>query len=101
MRKIILVAIICFSLLIIPANPAQVHAASNSAHAASNSAEATTEFVYKSTKKTQIDRGGTSVKTGDSTEPGRWLMLGSGSGILLLFLLLGLKRRNEEESGEA
>ncbi len=94
MRKIILVAIICFSLLVIPVNSVQVHAASNSA-------EATTEFVYKSTKKTQIDRGGTSVKTGDSTEPGRWLMLGSGSGILLLFLLLGLKRRNEEESGEA
>ena len=94
MRKIILVAIICFSLLMIPVNSVQVHAASNSA-------EATTEFVYKSTKKTQIDRGGTSVKTGDSTEPGRWLMLGSGSGILLLFLLLGLKRRNEEESGEA
>ena len=94
MRKAILVAIICFSLLVIPVNSVQVHAASNSA-------EATTEFVYKSTKKTQIDRGGTSVKTGDSTEPGRWLMLGSGSGILLLFLLLGLKRRNEEESGEA
>ena len=94
MRKIILVAIICFSLLVIPVNSVQVHAASNSA-------EATTEFVYKSTKKTQIGRGGTSVKTGDSTEPGRWLMLGSGSGILRLFLLLGLKRRNEEESGEA
>ena len=94
MRKIILAAIICFSLLIIPANTAQVHAASNSA-------EATTEFVYKSTKKTEIDRGGTSVKTGDSTEPGRWLMLGSGSGMLLLLLLLGLKRRNESESGEA
>ena len=94
MRKIILVAMTCFSLLVIPVNSVQVHAASNSA-------EATTEFVYKSTKKTQIDRGGTSVKTGDSTEPGRWLMLGSGSGILLLFLLLGLKRRNEEESGEA
>lgn len=94
MRKIILVAMTCFSLLVIPVNSVQVHAASNSA-------EATTEFVYKSTKKTQIDRGGTSVKTGDSTEPGRWLMLGSGSGILLLFLLLGLKRRNEEEIGEA
>ena len=94
MRKIILVAMTCFSLLVIPVNSVQVHAASNSA-------EATTVFVYKSTKKTQIDRGGTSVKTGDSTEPGRWLMLGSGSGILLLFLLLGLKRRNEEESGEA
>ena len=94
MRKIILVAMTCFSLLVIPVDSVQVHAASNSA-------EATTEFVYKSTKKTQIDRGGTSVKTGDSTEPGRWLMLGSGSGILLLFLLLGLKRRNEEESGEA
>ena len=93
MRKIILAAMICFSLLIIPANPAQVHAASNSA-------EATTEFVYKSTKKTQIDRGGTSVKTGDSTEPGRWLMLGSGSGILLL-LLAGMRRRREEENGEA
>ena len=94
MRKIILVAMTCFSLLVIPVNSVQVHAASNSA-------EATTEFVYKSTKKTQIDRGGTSVKTGDSTEPGRWLMLGSGSGMLLLLLLLGLKRRSEEESGEA
>ena len=93
MRKIILVAIICFSLLVIPVNSVQVHAASNSA-------EATTEFVYKSTKKTQIDRGGTSVKTGDSTEPGRWLMLGSGSGILLL-LLAGMRRRREEENGEA
>ena len=94
MRKIILVAMTCFSLLVIPVNSVQVHAASNSA-------EATTEFVYRTTKKTEINRGGTSVKTGDSTEPGRWLMLGSGSGILLLFLLLGLKRRNEEESGEA
>ena len=93
MRKIILVAIICFSLLMIPVNSVQVHAASNSA-------EATTEFVYKSTKKTQIDRGGTSVKTGDSTEPGRWLMLASGSGILLL-LLMGLRGRAEEENGEA
>ena len=93
MRKIILVAMTCFSLLVIPVNSVQVHAASNSA-------EATTEFVYKSTKKTQIDRGGTSVKTGDSTEPGRWLMLGSGSGILLL-LLAGLRRRREEENGEA
>ena len=93
MRKIILVAIICYGLLIRPADPALVHAASNSA-------EATTEFVYKSTKKTEIDRGGTSVKTGDSTEPGRWLMLGSGSGILLL-LLAGLRRRREEENGEA
>ena len=93
MRKIILVAMTCFSLLVIPVNSVQVHAASNSA-------EATTEFVYKSTKKTQIDRGGTSVKTGDSTEPGSWLMLGSGSGILLL-LLAGLRRRREEENGEA
>ena len=93
MRKIILVAIICFSLLVIPVNSVQVHAASNSA-------EATTEFVYKSTKKTQIDRGGTSVKTGDSTELGNWLMLASGSGILLL-LLMGLRRRAEEENGEA
>ena len=93
MRKIILVAIICFSLLVIPVNSVQVHAASNSA-------EATTEFVYKSTKKTQIDRGGTSVKTGDSTELGNWLMLASGSGILLL-LLMGLRGRAEEENGEA
>lgn len=93
MRKIILVAIICFSLLVIPVNSVQVHAASNSA-------EATTEFVYKSTKKTQINRGGTSVKTGDSTELGNWLMLASGSGILLL-LLMGLRRRAEEENGEA
>ena len=93
MRKIILAAIICFSLLVIPVNSVQVHAASNSA-------EATTEFVYKSTKKTQINRGGTSVKTGDSTELGNWLMLASGSGILLL-LLMGLRRRAEEENGEA
>lgn len=93
MRKIILVAMTCFSLLMIPVNSVQVHAASNSA-------EATTEFVYKSTKKTQVDRGGTSVKTGDSTELGNWLMLASGSGILLL-LLMGLRRRAEEENGEA
>lgn len=93
MRKIILVAIICFSLLVIPVNSVQVHAASNSA-------EATTEFVYRSTKKTEINRGGTSVKTGDSIELGNWLMLASGSGILLL-LLMGLRRRAEEENGEA
>ena len=93
MRKIILVAIICFSLLMIPVNSVQVHAASNSA-------EATTEFVYRSTKKTEINRGGTSVKTGDSIELGNWLMLASGSGILLL-LLMGLRRRAEEENGEA
>ena len=93
MRKIILVAIICFSLLMIPVNSVQVHAASNSA-------EATTEFVYRSTKKTEINRGGTSVKTGDSTELGNWLMLASGSGILLL-LLMGLRGRAEEENGEA
>ena len=93
MRKIILAAIICFSLLVIPVNSVQVHAASNSA-------EATTEFVYRTTKKTEIDRGGTSVKTGDSTELGNWLMLASGSGILLL-LLMGLRRRAEEENGEA
>ena len=93
MRKIILVAIICFSLLVIPVNSVQVHAASNSA-------EATTEFVYRSTKKTEINRGGTTVKTGDSTELGNWLMLASGSGILLL-LLMGLRRRAEEENGEA
>ena len=93
MRKIILVAIICFSLLMIPVNSVQVHAASNSA-------EATTEFVYRSTKKTEINRGGTTVKTGDSIELGNWLMLASGSGILLL-LLMGLRRRAEEENGEA
>ena len=93
MRKIILVAIICFSLLVIPVNSVQVHAASNSA-------EATTEFVYRSTKKTEINRGGTTVKTGDSIELGNWLMLASGSGILLL-LLMGLRRRAEEENGEA
>ena len=93
MRKIILVAIICFSLLVIPVNSVQVHAASNSA-------EATTEFVYRSTKKTEINRGGTTVKTGDSIELGNWLMLASGSGIFL-FLLIGLrKRKAEEENGE-
>ena len=93
MRKIILVAIICFSLLMMPVNSVQVHAASNSA-------EATTEFVYRSTKKTEINRGGTTVKTGDSIELGNWLMLASGSGIFL-FLLIGLrKRKAEEENGE-
>ena len=93
MRKIILVAIICFSLLMIPVNSVQVHAASNSA-------EATTEFVYRSTKKTEINSGGTTVKTGDSIELGNWLMLASGSGIFL-FLLIGLrKRKAEEENGE-
>ena len=51
-------------------------------------------------KENEINRGGTSVKTGDSTELGNWLMLASGSGILLL-LLMGLRRRAEEENGEA
>ena len=93
MRKIRLVAMNCFSHIVRLVISVQVHAASNSA-------EATTEFVYRTTKKTEIDRGGTSVKTGDSTELGNWLMLASGSGILLL-LLMGLRRRAEEENGEA
>lgn len=88
MRKIILVAIICFSLLMIPVNSVQVHAASNSA-------EATTEFVYRSTKKTEINRGGTTVKTGDSIELGNWLMLASGSGVVLL-LVIAAKKKSEE-----
>ena len=93
MKKRILIGVLSLCLLAAPLSTMEVQAATQ--------AQGTTEFTYRSTKKTQIDRGGTSVKTGDSTEPGRWLMLGSGSGILLLFLLLGLKRRNEEESGEA
>ena len=93
MKKRILIGVLSLCLLAAPLSTTEVQAATQ--------AQGTTEFTYRSTKKTQIDRGGTSVKTGDSTEPGRWLMLGSGSGILLLFLLLGLKRRNEEESGEA
>ena len=67
----------------------------------SGDAQATTEFVYRPSKKTQIDRGSAAAKTGDNAELGKWLMLGSGSGMLLLLLLLGTKRRNEEEGGEA
>lgn len=93
MKKIILVVILCFSLLVIPVNSVQVQAASGSP-------QGTTEFTYRSTKKTEIDRGGTTVKTGDNAELGNWLMLASGSGILL-FLLIGLrKRKSEEENGE-
>lgn len=92
MRKIILAAIICFSLLIIPANTAQVHAASNSE-------EATTEFVYKSTKKTEINRGtgqSSTIKTGDAPNIGNWMMLLSGSA-LILFLMLLLRQREEQK----
>ena len=92
MKKIILVAIICFSLLMIPINSVQVHAASNST-------EATTEFVYKSTKKTEINRGmgqSPAIKTGDIQNIGNWMMLLSGSA-LILFLMFLLRQREEWE----
>ena len=92
MKKRILIGVLSLCLLAAPLSTTEVQAATQ--------AQGTTEFTYRSTKKTQIDRGGTSVKTGDSTELGNWLMLAAGSGILLL-LLIGLrKRRAEEERGE-
>ena len=93
MKKWILTGIFSLCLLTAPLGAVEVHAAGD--------AQATTEFVYRPSKKTQIDRGSAAAKTGDSAELGKWLMLGSGSGMLLLLLLLGLKRRSEEESGEA
>lgn len=92
MKKRILTGVLSLCLLAVPLSAAEVQA--------STQAQGTTEFTYRSTKKTQIDRGGTSVKTGDSMELGNWLMLASGSGILL-FLLVGLRKgKAEEESGE-
>ena len=92
MKKRILIGVLSLCLLAAPLSTMEVQAATQ--------AQGTTEFTYRSTKKTQVDRGGTSVKTGDSTELGNWLMLASGSGIFL-FLLIGLrKRKAEEENGE-
>ena len=85
MKKRILIGVLSLCLLAAPLSTMEVQAATQ--------AQGTTEFTYRSTKKTQIDRGGTSVKTGDSTELGNWLMLASGSGILLL-LLIGLKKES-------
>lgn len=91
MKKRILIGVLSLCLLAAPLSMTEVQA--------STQAQATTEFTYRSSKKTQIDRGGTSVKAGDNIELGNWLMLASGSGILLL--LVGLrKRKAEEESGE-
>ena len=92
MKKWILTGIFSRCLLTAPLGEVEVHAAGD--------AQATTEFVYRPSKKTQIDRGSAAAKTGDNAELGKWLMLGSGSGILLL-LLAGLRRRREEENGEA
>lgn len=92
MKKRILIGVLSLCLLAAPLSMTEVQAAAQ--------AQATTEFSYRSTKKTQIDRGGTTVKTGDNIELGNWLMLASGSGILLLLLVGVRKRKAEEESGE-
>ena len=88
MKKRILIGVLSLCLLAAPLSTMEVQAATQ--------AQGTTEFTYRSTKKTQVDRGGTSVKTGDSTELGNWLMLASGSGILLL-LLIGLKKEGQRK----
>ena len=93
MKKWILTGILSLCLLTAPSGAVEVHAAGD--------AQATTEFTYRPSKKTQIDRGSAAAKTGDNAELGKWLMLGSGSGMLLLLLLLGLKRRSEGEGGDA
>lgn len=96
MKKLILAGLLCLSLLVSLPDVMQVQAASGEA-------SATTEFVYRSTKKTEINRGpgtgsggNTTVQTGDTTEIGSWLMTLSGSALILL-LLLWLRQREEEE----
>lgn len=96
MKKFILAGLICLTLLV--ALPDQIHV-----QAASSEASATTEFVYRTSKKTEINRGpgtgsggNTTVQTGDTTEVGSWLMTLSGSA-LILFLLLWLRQREKEE----
>ena len=92
MKKRFLIGILSLCLLAAPLGAAEVHAASGDV-------QATTEFTYRSSRKTQIDRGTATVKTGDNMELGRWLMLGSGSGMLLLLLLALRRRDREEENG--
>nr|WP_294494101.1 hypothetical protein [uncultured Mediterraneibacter sp.] len=94
MKKFILAGLICLTLL--AALPDQMHV-----QAASGEVSTTTEFVYRTSKKTEINRGpgtgsggNTAAKTGDTTEAGNWLMMLSGSA-LILFLLLWLRQREE------
>lgn len=89
MRKFILAGLICLSLLVSLPGEMQVYAGSGET-------SATTEVVYRSTKKTEINRGTGTAKTGDTVEMGSWLMTLSGSA-LILFLLLWLRQREEEE----
>lgn len=89
MKKLILAGLLCLSLLVSLPDVMQVKAASGET-------SATTEFVYRTSRKTQIDRGQGIPKTGDTTRAGDWLMALSGSS-LILFLLFWLRQKEEEE----
>ena len=88
MKKTILIGILSLCLLAAPLSTAEVQA--------STQTQATTEFVYRTSRKTQIDRGQGIPKTGDTTRAGDWLMALSGSS-LILFLLFWLRQKEEEE----
>lgn len=89
MKKFILAGLLCLTLFVVLPDSKQVQAASGEA-------SETTEFVYRTSKKTEIKRGSGTAETGDTTEVGSWLMTLSGSA-LILFLLLWLRQREDEE----
>lgn len=93
MKKIIMAGLFCLSLLMVPAGTSQVQA---------SQASATTEFVYRGTSSTVIDRGpgvsggkNQAAKTGVKADIGGYLMLASGSGVVLL-LLSAVKKKSED-----
>ena len=102
MKKSILAVLICLSLLMMPAGMPR-------AEAAASDPQGQTQFVYRGTGKTEIDKGpgittggnkseaGTrAAKTGDTTNIGNWLMVLSGSA-LILFLVGAAKYRKRED----
>ena len=97
-RKSRLAVLICLSLLMMPAGMPR-------AEAAASDPQGQTQFVYRGTGKTEIDKGpgittsGTqAVKTGDTTDIGNWLMILSGSALVLF--LIGAAKRKKHESEE-
>ena len=93
MKKIIMAGLFCLSLLMVPAGTSQVQA---------SQASATTEFVYRETSSTVIDRGpgvsggeNQAAKTGVKADIGGYLMLASGTGVVLL-LLSAVKKKSED-----
>lgn len=104
MKKSILAVLICLSLLVMPAGILKTEAASSDP-------QGQTQFVYRGTGKTEIDKGPgittggnksevrtRAAKTGDTTNIGNWLMALSGS-VLILFLVGAAKhwKREDEE----